>query len=105
MTQFFLGLPRTIRTVRYLRPSQVINRVARRVRPVRVDAVPAERLRLRDRSAQPPAFWPTNAYDGRSFRLLNEQRSFQGTDRVRHFPTTPHAAATQGLHRLRPDTG
>lgn len=72
---------RTLRTIRYLRPTQVINRVVRRVRPVRVDAMPFERPRLRDRAAQPPAFWPTNAFDGRSFRLLNERRPFQGTDR------------------------
>jgi hypothetical protein len=78
-----VDLLRSWRAVRHLRPGQVTNRVARRLRRPPASWGEAERYGLAARRPSKPAgVIVRHAVDG-SFRFLNETRPFEGEDRWR----------------------
>src|SRR5450830_168027 len=70
-----------LNTVRYLRPSQVSNRVSRNLFPLRRIPLLEGAHRLVRRNPVPGAIACPEAFDGKSFRFLNRQLPFEGADR------------------------
>ncbi len=72
---------RTLRTVRYLRPVQLIDRVVRNVRPFNSIPQPYGQYRLVSRPSQKPARRANKSVGDRRFSFLNHTKSFVGQDR------------------------
>ena len=64
-----------------MRSIQVIDRLTRKLRPLR--AAPEGQFRLKPGSAEPPAFTENGGFDGASFCLLNRRLPFAGETRWR----------------------
>lgn len=77
-----MSLLRTINTVRFLKPVQVVNRVARGLRAVHLPAQDVVRAhRLLHRPPEPPAWPHRELWDGDGFRFVGQRRAFAGSDR------------------------
>ena len=74
-------LRRVFHTVRYLEPIQVVDRVRRRVLPLRSIPRVGGSYALAARAAMPPTVPHDGGFDGRSFRFLNRRLPFGGRAR------------------------
>jgi uncharacterized heparinase superfamily protein len=74
-------LGRLFHTVRYLEPVQVVDRVCRRLLPLRVIPQVEGTYACGVRAAVPPAVARDDGFDGRTFGFLNRRLAFSGPER------------------------
>lgn len=105
-----MSLGRTYRTIRHLRPIQIVNRVTRRLRPVPGTPPENGHVALRLRPPVLPAHVPhRDAFRDGSFRFLHRRISFEGP--LRWTPPSAdtlwlyHLHGFQYLHTVDPATG
>ena len=92
-----MSVGRALRTVRFLRPVQMADRVTRRLRPL--PPSPRAPARLIRTAACPPAIPGPPVFDGAAVRLLNVTHPFAGSDRWQ--PAGASALWVYTLHGFR----